>query len=225
MAKRIDCKALKHVSGMLGLTFLMLCAGAVNATPDVQVNGLLPNQAIVTIDGKQRILKLGKPSPEGVTLLSADSQKALLSWQDQQFERTLSKQISSQYSVSDQKEEARIQRGENGHFFTVGQVNGQAVNFMMDTGAFAIAMSSNQADKLRLDWRSGKRFTSSTASGPAPSYEITLKSVTVGGITLYNVKAGVVIGSDMTDLLLGMSFLEKTEMREENNTMILRKKY
>lgn len=209
----------------LTAAWMFACAGTICAMPDIQVNALLPNQAVITIDGNQRILKVGKSSPEGVTLISADSKKAVFTWQDQQFERTLSTRIASQFSAPIEKKEARIERGRDGHFFTPGHINGQLVDFLLDTGAFAIAMSPEVADRLGLKWRNGDRFVSSTANGPTPSYEVNLESVSIDGITLHNVKAGVVIGYPQATILLGMSFLERTEMREENNTMVLRQKY
>lgn len=204
--------------------FLLLLSAAAAAMPDIRVNGLMPNQAVVTIDGKQRILKAGVPSAEGVTLISADSQKAVLEWQGQRVERTLSREIQSSYAVRTEQE-ARIQRGRDNHFFTTGNINGRPVRFMVDTGAFAIAMTPAEADRLGLNWRSGERFVANTAGGGTPSYKITLDSVSVGSITLHNITAAVIVADSSPDILLGMSFLEKTEMREENNVLILRKKY
>lgn len=193
--------------------------------PDIQVNGLMPNQAVITLNGKQRILRVGKASPEGLLLLSADSHKARFAWHDQQVERTVSKQIASQFSASEEKEEARIQRGHNDHFYTPGQINGQLVNFMVDTGAFAVAMSKDEADRLGIAWRTAPRFVTSTAGGNTAAHEVVLDSVTVGNITLYNIKAAVIVTQPMPEILLGMTFLGNTEMREENNTLVLRKKF
>ncbi len=204
--------------------FLLLITSAAFAMPDIRVNGLMPNQAVVTIDGKQRILKVGVASTEGVTLISADSQKAVLEWQGQRMERTLSREISSTYTERTEQE-ARIQRGRDNHFFTAGSINGQPVRFMVDTGAFAIAMTPSEADRLGLNWRNGERFVADTAGGGTPSYKITLDTVSVGDITLHNITAAVIVADSSTDILLGMSFLDKTEMREENNVLILRKKY
>jgi aspartyl protease family protein len=214
----------KRTNGIAGL-LLLACSAAAAAPPDIRVNGLMPNQAVVTIDGKQRILKVGTPSPEGVSLIVADSKKATLEWQGEHFERTLTREISAQYADRAAQEEARIPRGRGNHFFTTGNINGQPVNFMVDTGAFAIAMTPAEADRLRLNWRQGERFVANTAGGGTPSYKITLDSVSVGGITLRNIMAAVIVADSSTDILLGMSFLEKTEMREENNVLVLRKKY
>ena len=48
---------------------LLLLAGGVPAAfaadyPDVQVNGLFGGQAVLTVNGKQRLLKPGQRSPE-----------------------------------------------------------------------------------------------------------------------------------------------------------------
>ena len=48
------------------------------AALNIQVTGLFRDQAVVEIDANQRILKVGETSPEGVTLISANSQQAVL---------------------------------------------------------------------------------------------------------------------------------------------------
>lgn len=218
MAKRAD------IHKLLTLSALLFCH-SVFAMPDVHVNGLMSNQAVVTIDGKQRILKVGKPSAEGVNLVSADSKKAVFEWQGERFERTVDKQITSSFSAPIEKKEVRIERGHNGHYFTPGHINGRLVSFMVDTGAFAIAMNQVEADRLGINWRNGERFLAGTAGGGTPSYKIVLDTVTVGDITLHSVQAAVIVADTDTDILLGMSFLSQTEMREENNALILRKKF
>jgi aspartyl protease family protein len=212
------------LSNFIAALLLLACTTTI-AAPDIRVNGLMPNQAVVTIDGKQRILKVGTPSPEGVNLIASDSEKATLEWQGERFERTLTREISSHYADRAEKEEARIPRGRDNHFFTTGRINGQPVQFMVDTGAFAIAMTPAEADRLRLNWRQGERFVADTAGGGTPSYKFMLDSVSVGDITLRNITAAVIVADSSTNILLGMSFLEKTEMREENNVLVLRKKY
>jgi aspartyl protease family protein len=212
------------VAALASLLF-MIGAGAAQAMPDVQVNGLLPNQAVVTIDGQQHILKSGKTSREGVTLLSSDSKQATFSWQGQQFTRTLNKDITSNFAPKAAKNEVRIERGEHNHFFTPGMINGRQVHFMIDTGASSVAMDMHEADRLGINWRSGKRFLSSTAGGTTPSYSVVLSSVTVGDITINNVEGAVIVADMGPEILLGMTFLQQTAMREDNNALVLTKKY
>lgn len=205
---------------------LLLVSAAAHAVPDVQVQGLMAGQAVVSINGKQHILKQGKTGPEGISLIEASSTKAIFEWRGERFERSLSRNISSNYSERTSRDEVRIPRGQGNHFYTKGLINGRPVNFMVDTGAFAIAMTPTVADSIGLNWRKGQRFIADTAGGGTPSYKLTLDSVTVGDITLRNIVGAVVVAESPSDnVLLGMSFLEKTEMREENNTLVLRKKY
>lgn len=207
---------------------LLLASGihAAPSMPDVQVNGLLPNQAVVTINGQQHILKSGKTSPEGVTLVASDSQQAHFSWQGQTFSRTLNKDITSNFAPKAARNEVRIERGERNHFFTPGMINGRQVHFMVDTGASSVAMDMHEADRLGIDWRNnGKRHLASTAGGVTPGYTVILTSVTVGDITLNNVEGTVVVANMGPDILLGMTFLQQTEMREDHNALVLAKKY
>lgn len=215
---------LVNTSNIIALCALLGCS-SVFAVPDVQVQGLMPNQAVVTIDGQQRILKVGKPSPEGINLISADSKKATLEWQGERFERTLNKQIKSNFSAPAEKDEVRIERGSNGHYNTPGHINGRLVDFMVDTGAFSIAMNPAEADRIGLDWRNGERFMAGTAGGGTPGYKVMLNTVSVGNITLHNVMGAVIVADTDSDILLGMTFLERTVMHEDNNALVLRQKY
>lgn len=209
----------------VALLGLLVGSAGVCALPEVQVNGLLPRQAVVTINGQQHVLKVGKPGPEGVVLVEADSKKAVFEWQGERFERQLSKQIASAYEAPQEKKEVRIQKGEGGHYFTTGLINNKTVRFMVDTGAFTVAMGMAEADRLGIDWRSGQRFVAGTAGGEAPGYQVNLKSVSVGDITVHNVQAAVIVADTSPHILLGMSFLEQTDFRQENNVLVLRKKY
>ena len=46
--------------------------------------------------------------------------------------------------------EVVLKRGSDGHFTASGTINGEQVEFMLDTGASHIAVSRQLADKLRL---------------------------------------------------------------------------
>jgi len=63
-----------------------------------------------------------------------------------------------------------------------------------------------------------------TASGATNAYLVMLDRVQVGEIVLRQIEGYVVQGSSPTQVLLGMSFLNKIEMRNKGNLMILRGK-
>ncbi len=191
---------------------------------DIFVLGLFKNKAIVKIDGKQRTLKLGKKSPEGVTLISADSFTAILEINGKEQEFKLGQKVSTSFK---QKilAEAKIMPV-NEMYTTMGFINGQPVNFLVDTGATWIAMNANHARSLGINFRYlGKRGMVSTANGAAPIYRITLDKVKVGEIELNNVAAGVMEGDSPSKVLLGNSFLNRVEMQRQGQVMLLKQKF
>jgi aspartyl protease family protein len=58
----------------------------------------------------------------------------------------------------------------------------------------------------------------------APVYQVTLDSVKVGNITLNQVD-GLVQENGLPIILLGMSFLNRTEMRRDGEQMVLTKRF
>jgi len=206
------------------LIVTMLVSSAAVAVENIRVMALFPNKAMVEVDGQNRLLKVGKSSPEGLLLISADSSEAVIEIDGEQK----SYQVGAKYGgnfATGQKREVRITRNNHGSYYTVGSINGRNVDMMLDTGATSVAMSSVEAKRLGIQyWLSGQEIMVSTASGRAKGYAITLDKVQVGSIALNNVRATVVEGSSPTQVLLGMSFLNKVDMTNTGNVMVLRSK-
>ncbi len=114
--------------------------------------------------------------------------------------------------------------GAGGHFMAEGQINGGAIRFVVDTGATTIAIPASDANRLRIDYRNGRRVTMQTAAGPTPAYVVTLNSVRVGDIELQGIE-GIVIEQGLNVALLGNSFLNRMEMRRDGATMTLTRRY
>jgi aspartyl protease family protein len=108
---------------------------------------------------------------------------------------------------------------------TLGQINGGTVQFLVDTGATAIAIPSADARRLGINYLNGQRGYTETANGRATAYRITLDTVTVGGITLHSVEAVVLEGNGLNVALLGMTFLSRTEMKRDGQSMTLVKRF
>jgi len=213
-------KRLTVVSGFLLLAF----AGNALAI-DIVVLGLFRNKVMVKIDGKQRVLKQGKESPEGVTLISANSDAAVLEIDGERNSYTLGSHIGSSYK-RDEQPEVSIYQNERGMFTVIGSINNFPVNFLVDTGASHIAMNRNEASRLGIDFRQyGTRGYASTANGIVSTWNITLDKVQVGNVTLTNVKAFVNDSDSPHQVLLGMSFLGQLEMTNEGQRLKLKKKF
>ncbi len=114
--------------------------------------------------------------------------------------------------------------GSGGHFTTQGAINGRAANFMVDTGATMVSMSAGDADRLGLNYKSGQTGYSSTANGMMPVWRIKLASVRVGDVEIYDVDA-LISPQPMPFMLLGNSFLNRFQMKRENDQMVLERRY
>jgi aspartyl protease family protein len=205
--------------------FLLLLPLTSLAVDSVRVKALFPDKAMVEIDGTTRVLKVGKTSPEGVTLISADSREAVIELNGERKSYSLDNQIGGTLTAP-KKAEVRIPRGVHGDYSTVGSIDGRTVNFLVDTGASSIAMSEVEAKRLGIPyWLKGEKAEVQTASGFARAYRVTLDEVRVGEISMRQVQAFVVEGNNPARVLLGMSFLGRLEMENAGNMMVLRTKF
>lgn len=203
---------------------LALASPAVLAMNQIVILGLFKDKAIVTIDGKQRSLSKGETSPEGVTLISANSDAAVLEIAGQQAAYPLGDQTTYLPAAADQAF-AQIWPDSQGMYAVAGSINGLPVNFLVDTGATLVAMNAAEATRLGIDYHGGgQEVVVNTASGVAPAYQIELKRVKVGAIELHNVAAVVLDGPGPAQVLLGMSFLGRLELRNESGMMELKEK-
>jgi aspartyl protease family protein len=81
-----------------------------------------------------------------------------------------------------------------------------------------------EAHRLGIDYRSGRRGLSGTANGAVPVYMVPIASVRVGDVQVYNVEA-TVLPATMTHILLGNSFLTRFQMKRENDTLTLDRRF
>jgi aspartyl protease family protein len=117
-----------------------------------------------------------------------------------------------------------LQADGQGHFMAQGQINGGTVRMLVDTGATLIALPKSDAVRLGIDYKKGQIGYSHTANGTKLVYRIQLNTVKLGDIELNQVDASV-HEEGLPIILLGMSFLNRTEMRREGAQMTLTKRY
>jgi aspartyl protease family protein len=100
-----------------------------------------------------------------------------------------------------------VAKGPDGHFWADADVNGKPVHFLVDTGATAVALTPEDAERLGFKPRDLKYgYDVTTAGGGTRAAAVTLASISINGARLENVQALVV--SDGLDVsLLGMSYL------------------
>src|SRR5690606_36594141 len=113
-----------------------------------------------------------------------------------------------------------------GHFIVTATINGAAsVRFLVDTGATMVSISQDDARRAGVNYLAGERALSRTASGIAPIYRVKLDSLQVGDITIYNVDAAVHASGQLPIGLLGMSFLNRMEMKRDAAALTLIRRY
>ena len=97
-----------------------------------------------------------------------------------------------------------------GHFITVAQINGEDVNVMVDTGASALALPYEDAERLGLRLKASD-FTVpvNTANGRAKVAPVRVKEVRIGDVVVRDVAAAVSEPGALRMTLLGMTFLKR----------------
>ena len=118
--------------------------------------------------------------------------------------------------------EITIAVGPGGHFVANGQINGKAAQFLVDTGATMVAMSRSEAERLGVDWKRGQRSLTQTANGVVPTYHVSLNSLRIGDVEVFNVDAAIV-QAEMPIILLGNSFLNRFSMRRDSDVLRLQR--
>jgi aspartyl protease family protein len=211
----------------LWLAAMLFLASTVHAN-DISVAALFPGKAVLVINGgAPRTVSVGQSTPEGIRLVSADSSSAVIEFQGKR--QTLTTGGSGRFGggapAGTTTGSVTLSPDDRGHYVTMGQINGGTIQLLVDTGATVIAIPSADARRLGINYLNGQRGFTETANGKAAAYRITLDTVKVGEITLHNVEAVVLEGDGLKITLLGMSFLNRTEMKRDGQTLTLVKRF
>ena len=111
-------------------------------------------------------------------------------------------------------------RGPDGHFYADAQVNGAPIHFMVDTGATAVALSREDAQRAGLQL-GPERSVARGVGGLVEVIPVTIDRITLGGLEARHVRAAVVDDLDVS--LLGQSFLSQVQSVEiHSDRMVMR---
>jgi aspartyl protease family protein len=206
-------------------TAASLLAASAAFAQTVSMSGSLGDKALLMIDGAPRTVATGA-TVQGVKLVSVTGNDAVVEIKGKRVSLVMG---GAQVSIGAQASSGGgsqivLTAGSGGHFMTAGGINGKAVRFMVDTGATSVSMSIAEAEHLGLDYRNGQRGYVSTANGNAPAYRVRLAEVRVGDVVVYDIEA-LVVPAQMEFILLGNSFLTRFQMKRENETMTLSKRF
>ncbi len=194
------------------------------AEHEILLMALTTGKAIVLVDNQRVVLRIGEPAEHGLILIDANSQRAIIEVDGRQ-ERFEPGMVTRPVQLGDQPvaEKAResLWADETGFFIAEGSIDEQVVKFLIDTGSNHVALSSQLAARLGLDLSAGTKGIANTAGGQTAMTLITLDSVAIGQIRLFNVKAAVLRGKYPEIPLLGASFLSRLQMLRSGDRMVL----
>lgn len=206
----------------------LLALGMASAqAQSVAMTGGMGSRALLVINGGQPKALAAGDTHQGVKVLSVTSEQAVVDIGGKRQTVRLGEgpvSVGGSGGGGGGGSQIVLAAGRGGHFFTLGSINGRSVNFVVDTGATLVAMSAAEAQRIGLKYEHGQPGYSSTANGVIRAYRIKLNSVRIGDVELQNVEASVSEGS-MPYVLLGNSFLSRFQMKRENDTMTLLKRY
>ena len=191
----------------------------------VSMSGSLGDKALLVIDGVPRTVASGA-TVQGVKLVSVTGSDAVVEVKGKRITLAMGGAQVNLGSASSGAGGTQIvlTADTGGHFLTSGSINGKSVRFIVDTGATYVSMGADQAQELGVDFTKGERGISNTANGQMTVYKVKLATVRIGDVQLYDVD-GMVSRQPMAAVLLGNSFLTRFQMKRENDTMTLTKRY
>ena len=209
---------------------LMLAAFPVAHAQSVALAGMLGSKALLVVNGTAPKTVAAGDTHEGVKVISTSSDQAVIEQSGKRFTLRLGDAPvhmgtgKSGSTSAGRGNKIILTAGSGGHFMTAGQINGRAVQFMVDTGATTVAMGALDAERAGLNYKSGQPVMMSTANGMTQGYKIKLDSVRVGDVEVFDVDA-VVTPQAMPFMLLGNSFLTRFQMLRDNDQLTLTRKY
>jgi aspartyl protease family protein len=104
--------------------------------------------------------------------------------------------------------ETLLKRRENGHFYVDAQVNGELVNFVVDTGASGVVLPVETARRLGIPFSESEfQVIGSGASGPVRGALVELDRVSIEGKEVRHVEGAIAEGLDQP--LLGQTYLSR----------------
>jgi len=210
---------------ILALAGGLLAAGLAHAG-DVSLVGVFPGKAaVIAIDGgNPKTVKIGQ-TWSGVTVREVERTRAVIEFDGKRHALNLGQHYRSAGSKgTGDRQRVTLAADPRGHFVVDGSVNGGAMRFLVDTGATLIALPARDATRLGVDYRKGQPGVTQTANGRTMGWRVKLDRVRIGEIELSGVDA-VVLEGGLEIALLGMSFLNRLEMKRDGQTMVLVRRF
>jgi len=210
----------------IGWAAALLLASAAAHARQVTVQGVMGDQALLSIDGTHpKTVRTGQ-TVQGVKVIAIVGDQVSV---DIDGDRQTLRVGQSPVHVTPAGggpvgRRVVIVASSGGHFVTQGQINGKTATMVVDTGASMLGIGEPDAQRLGLDYRAAPRVQLTTANGNTLGWRLRLTTVKVGDVVLREVDA-VVTPQAMPYVLLGNSFLSNFQMSQNNGQLVLEKRY
>ncbi len=210
---------LQSAAALLALSLVLATPYAGAEQSAVEVEALLGNTAVLLINGQRRTLRVGEAS-DGVTLVATEPALATVEIDGNRQTLGLSRRVSTTYEAREEQV-VTIARDAAMQYQTRATINGRGALVLVDTGANMMAISSDKARALGIDYDVSAPSIVETAAGRTVAHAVTLQSVIVGEIEVRNVPAMIIDGAFPSTILLGMSYLKHVKLQEHNGILSL----
>ena len=197
----------------LGVLGSALAAGS----SSVVLAGTMGDKVVLVIDGRTRVMTVGE-TVEGLRIQRGGGGQLVV--EAGGVRRTLVEGgspvhvgASAQGTGSGGQGQGQglvLEAGSDQLFHAAGEINGQPVQGVVDTGASVVVLSTQAARRLGVDWQAAGHSAQvqvQTAAGRSHGRRVRLARVSLGSLQARDVEA-VVIDSDMPYVLYGNSFLQ-----------------
>ena len=208
------------------LTRALLCAlclapGA-GLAQSVALAGMLGGKALLVVDANAPRAVGAGDEYKGVKVIATTAEQATIEVNGAR--RTL-RLGEAPVSVGGRGGNRRITLAADsrGHFVSSGTINGQVMQYMVDTGASTVAIGRTDADRMGLNYQSGQPVRVNTANGVAQGWRMKIDSLRIGEVEVFGVDA-IITPQPMPYVLLGNSFLAGFQMTRINDQMVLEKR-
>ena len=212
----------RHLKVLAAVCCLAISVAAL--AQDIRLIASGANRAIIEINGDRLVLTEENPVYGDVQLVSTNSEEVVLNYAGENFTLTTDSDSKLIYSETGGDQTAStepvvIWADNRGFFMVDGKIDNRPIKFLVDTGADVVTLSSEQADRLGIDYSSGTDGYAATASGITALKTLRVNELSVGHLTQYDSVVSVIQGQFPDIPLLGSSFLNEFNMYRVGNRM------
>ncbi len=222
--KVIQARAL---AGLLSVTWLVIGIGIGSAqAQSVAMSGSMGSKVLLVVNGGTPKALAAGDTHQGVKVVSVSADQAVVEVGGKREKVFLGAAPVSIGGAGGGANGTQIvlSAGLGGHFIAQGSINGKSAQFMVDTGATSIAMGADEARRMGIKFEDGRAFYGNTANGVVKGYSVSLPTVRIQDVEVHNVEAAV-LPQPMPNILLGNTFLTRFQMKRDNDTLTLTKRY